>query len=779
MSDSTEIAESKFPLPLDMATVAAIDTIENHHRKVYEAAKMYVSLGWRVIPIVKNSKIIPPKRYNVSYTHATNKLKVVEKWFHPEEGIFAGWNIGLATGRDEGIAVIDIDINGEKQGDVQFKDLQTKYSTVPLGPTQTTQSGGKHYIYRWEEGFSSSTGKIGTDIDTRGGAEQACKGHIVAWPSLINEKGYSWDIGGPVPPLPPWALPLLNTPAADGRIGGSGTGRGNENVGASDVEETVPLEQVERMLSAIDPDDLGYDDWVQIGMAIHSQHPVEGLDVWDLWSSHGERYKVGECALRWDGFDEAGTVRMASLFWHANLAGYVPKKDDKKVNKFAGAVERINKTYALVIVGSSARIVKESKNYVAEESTQPFHLLNRSDFLLVLENDRILVDVEKMKYAQTANVWLSDSQRREYLGGLGMFPEGAPSDVYNTWQGFSVKPVAGDCSLFKQHILKVVCSGNKKYYNFVLDWCADLFQHPEDPKWVAIVMRGVEGAGKGIFANTIGKMCTPHYTHLIDQNHLVGNFNSHLADSIFVYADEITWGGNVKSAGKLKGLVTEREMLLERKGIDAVMHRNLVHMMIASNSEWVVPAGTESRRWFILDVNDTKRGDAEYFKLIGNELDGGGKAAFLHEMLDRKITANLREALVTDALIETRQLSNHSTVMLWFCHRLSIGECSGTTDEGKAYWRKKAAFNDYLQYCKDHRLPINNCAKSSNALSTSLNRELKRQDIPQIDTTMRVVVEGAREKVYGLEAPSKYIKALGIHSSIDDLEEGWIVKEFF
>lgn len=56
-------------------------------------------------------------------------------------------------------------------------------------------------------------------------------------------------------------------------------------------------------LYAIDPADLDYLEWLQVGMALH----YEGYDwrVWDEWSRQdSNRYNPGECEEKWSTFYE-------------------------------------------------------------------------------------------------------------------------------------------------------------------------------------------------------------------------------------------------------------------------------------------------------------------------------------------------------------------------------------------------------------------------------------------------------------------------------------------
>ena len=74
----------------------------------------------------------------------------------------------------------------------------------------------------------------------------------------------------------------------------------------------LTVERMMELVSSLDPD-MGRDDWVRVGMALH--HECEGDDtgfsIWDDWSSDGATYP-GEEGLRaqWDSFDRrAGSAR--------------------------------------------------------------------------------------------------------------------------------------------------------------------------------------------------------------------------------------------------------------------------------------------------------------------------------------------------------------------------------------------------------------------------------------------------------------------------------------
>src|SRR5262249_5218298 len=133
--------------------------------------------------------------------------------------------------------------------------------------------------------------------------------------------------------------------------------------------------------------------------------------------------------------------------------------------------------------------------------------------------------------------------------------------------------------------------------------------------------------------------------------HLTGNFNGHLRDCIFLFADEAFFPGNPAHVGVLKSIITEPHLTIEAKYQNAVLAPNFVHLMMASNEDWVVPASLEARRFFVLDVLPTHANNHVYFGAIQAELDSGGFEAMLHDLLKHDIsTFNVRRVPSTTGL---------------------------------------------------------------------------------------------------------------------------------
>ena len=259
-----------------------------------------------------------------------------------------------------------------------------------------------------------------------------------------------------------------------------------------------------------------------------------------------------------------------------------------------------------------------------------------------------------------ATVWLNHSDRRQYIGGVTFDPSGkhARPDELNLWKGFDIEPKPGSWVGLRGHIFRIICGGNREYFEFLMCWMSRLIQNPGDAAEVAVVLRGIEGAGKGILAKALLRLLGQHGLAISNSKHLTGNFNGHLRDCIFLFADEAFFAGDVAHVGVLKSIITEPFLTVEAKFQNAVPVPNRLHLMMSSNEAWVVPAGLEARRFLVLDVLPDRANDHEYFGGIMAEMEAGGYAAMLHDLMARDLSRfNPRAVPITDGLNDQKKLS--------------------------------------------------------------------------------------------------------------------------
>jgi hypothetical protein len=126
-----------------------------------EAARKYAERGWRVHPLHVGEKT--PIAYR-GVKDATTDIKQIEKWWEtvPEA------NIGIATGPESGIFVLDVD---PRNGGVS---LISEYGA----PDVFTGGGGEHYYFKWPDGIGKLKGQLRPGVDIKGAG-----GYVLAPPS--------------------------------------------------------------------------------------------------------------------------------------------------------------------------------------------------------------------------------------------------------------------------------------------------------------------------------------------------------------------------------------------------------------------------------------------------------------------------------------------------------------------------------------------------------------------------------------------------------------------
>lgn len=686
--------------------VKEIDQLKDFNTRIHEAAKLYARHGFPVVPLRPKSKILPPRNSGINYHSGSSKEETMNRWFGPQ-GKYQGYNLGLVCG--QAAYVIDLDRHGENDGVANWKKLVKEYSPLNC-PIQKTPSGGRHLILTWQPNMMSTSGKIDKGIDTRGGDGKP-RSHVVLWPSEIEVEqddgskqtaSYSWVKGGEVPDPPDWLVKRMGV--AWTRNPGD-AGRGNEEVSKEDEEFVYSPSHINAMLDSIDPNKLSYEEWLFVGQAINSQHPgSDGLELWQVWSERGERYKHGECQKRWPGFSPAGPIRVGTLIYLAKQGGYNPNTDPlARMGDFEELVHQMNEDNAVMLTGGKIRIAHRDVN-------GGIHIMGTHDFNILMYNKTVTVPKARAKVTE-ADIWMAHEMRRECINGMGFFPDKPLwHDGYvNMWRGWGVEAKQGDWSLFQQHILEVLCGGDQSLYDFVIDWSADIIQDPMRPKGTALVFHGKEGTGKGTFCHMLGEVIgRKHYKHVTNERHLTGNFNYHLMDGLLVFADEVIYGGSRSTAGILKSMVSEKELVCERKGIDSFMYENRTRLVVASNEDWFIPAGPESRRWTVLEVDDSKANDKDYFNAVYNQMESGGYEAMMYDLQHREIISNLNHAPETEALQKQRDIYKYTgdAADQWFMHCVAI-EDLGMLDRGEGAWPSSVdrieLYETYVRWLGDNK----------------------------------------------------------------------------
>ena len=209
---------------------------------------------------------------------------------------------------------------------------------------------GCHLVYKADRWWENSTWRYGgSKGEIRGGS-----GYVNLWaPASWVDHLSALENASPVDISDIMAGDGRNhTRPVNGRYGGLSEQaildafRALPNPG---FEDSRSLSEAEELIAWIDPD-ITHDDWISVGMALHSEWPDEGLDLWERWSQ-GEfwplggaaKFKLGECATRWKTFGGRDGVKFGTLCVLAEKSGADLKESWRSAQE--GGSKRMKPSY--------------------------------------------------------------------------------------------------------------------------------------------------------------------------------------------------------------------------------------------------------------------------------------------------------------------------------------------------------------------------------------------------------------------------------------------------
>lgn len=337
-------------------------------------------------------------------------------------------------------------------------------------------------------------------------------------------------------------------------------------------------------------------------------------------------------------------------------------------------IEELNRKYATAMVRGKYVILEPDRMDPSLQCSS-VEIIHPSSLTSKFAHDKITVGYKadnKPIVKNAVSVWLESPDRRNYEGIV--FDPGVDhgSQYFNYWRGFSLKPKEGKIDLYLQHIHEVIADGDTAVYDHIIALMADAVQLRPRPG-VALAIIGQQGVGKGVFVNNFGRLFGAHYLHISQNSHLIGKFNRHLAEGMIVFVDEAFWAGDKAAEGVLKALITEDRMMIEAKGVDAIQIKNHTRIFMASNNDWIVPAGLEERRFFVVKASEKYIGNQDYFGRLQQQMDRGGHAALLLYLQQFELDGiNLSAFPRTEALASQKVLSM-GLVEKFYYHLLKEG----------------------------------------------------------------------------------------------------------
>jgi len=286
----------------------------------------------------------------------------------------------------------------------------------------------------------------------------------------------------------------------------------------------------------------------------------------------------------------------------ATQKAYVEKYISKMTN---GSVCMDNGNGAVITYKSITGFISANKNYITKKL------------------DKKTMEVIDKPYF---DIWTTLPDCRTcYQIDFNPIPNYHDDNVLNLFHGFNIttlqRPnVKGDCSIILNHIRNIV-GGDDKCYEWFINYLAHMFQKPQEIPGVCVVIKSVEGTGKGRLKDLLTFMIGENYTLSTSKfNQITGRFSS-LYGKFGVFCEEMTGKDGFANSDAFKEIITEKVVSMELKGVDAYSIKNYGRYFVFSNNNVPVKVSSSDRRFVVFNPKHDDYITTEYFKVLSNSID--------------------------------------------------------------------------------------------------------------------------------------------------------------
>jgi bifunctional DNA primase/polymerase-like protein/AAA domain-containing protein/primase-like protein len=299
-----------------------------------ESALNYAGQEWPVFPCNPLDK--RPLTTN-GFKDATTDEKQIRSWWKRWPNAM----IGVPMGSPSEVFCVDLDIKENLSGIEQWSMLLASNNVPdPVTRIHNTPSGGKHYLFIWQDDIRSiPLGKLAPGIEIKGDG-----GYIVVPPSMnADGRAYSSN-GAEYSTAPDWLLTMIRNYRRvshfEGRPEGvdpdlwdqiqEDLGKGVQPETKNDFGDGPDIDAIRAALNAIPSDD--YEDWYKLGGAIFKELGEAGYRLFRDWSAKSKKFNERDCARKWKQIKNIRDISVGTIYFYADTAdpGWRDKYQHKK-----------------------------------------------------------------------------------------------------------------------------------------------------------------------------------------------------------------------------------------------------------------------------------------------------------------------------------------------------------------------------------------------------------------------------------------------------------------
>jgi hypothetical protein len=259
--------------------------------------------GWAIFPAPRGEK----------KSHKSAKFSDGRRWGATADPNqirrdFNRWpkaNIGIPTGAVNRIFVVEADtpLGHNVDGISALTSLELQHGKLPATLMAESPTGSLHRYFNHPGDVKIVSRALVPGVDVKGDG-----GMVIAPPSIRSDGAYRWANNLPIADAPRWLLDLVTQEEVEER------GFGDELTADSIL--------VDAALEVIPNDDIDWDEWNKIGMAIYAATNGGGFATFDAWSQKSKKYNAKDTKNKWHAYHRSPPKRIGcgTLFFLAEQA---------------------------------------------------------------------------------------------------------------------------------------------------------------------------------------------------------------------------------------------------------------------------------------------------------------------------------------------------------------------------------------------------------------------------------------------------------------------------
>ena len=316
-------------------------------------------------------------------------------------------------------------------------------------------------------------------------------------------------------------------------------------------------------------------------------------------------------------------------------------KDDFTLTSMIGKAENGQYTDKQDVVSDLSRVIRRidgeaitfvKKIYDIHAGRHVLAYVSQSNMRGMLKAIKLWMDEDKIVTA-----WNILEENLFKLSIKGVKFNSSDENILSIFQGYKYEVLDDfDISIITDFLnlnKEVICGNNAELYNYVISWIAHMIQHPGVKNETALILKGLQGIGKNTFTDVISELLAGYSAkNITDISELTGNFNSVVESKMFIVLNELSNCGVNCFAdfNSLKSIITDDTIRINEKNQPRRTAENVANFIFVTNNSFPVRIELGDRRYVVLAVSATHKGDIDYFAKL--------HASFTKEFYDNLLT---------------------------------------------------------------------------------------------------------------------------------------------